>query len=68
MNIVLTELDAQPPGHRLIVGDLNADVQDIPSLTNALHENQYMDIGASTCFTAHPNTPTCYPPNHQQPT
>eukprot|EP00973_Karenia_brevis_P067166 9340549-Karenia_brevis.AAC.1 len=62
-HIVLDELSHQPPGHRIIAGDLNADTADIPTLQSALDTDQYIDLGASTCFNTDTHIPTCFPPN-----
>eukprot|EP00973_Karenia_brevis_P036340 5010409-Karenia_brevis.AAC.1 len=67
MSIVLDELKTQPTGHRVIAGDLNADIDDIPSLKDVFEDGSFIDVGASPCFSTQANIPTCYPPNHIQP-
>eukprot|EP00973_Karenia_brevis_P095780 12429084-Karenia_brevis.AAC.1 len=51
----------------IIAGDLNADTADIPTLQNALDNDSFVDLGASSCFNTDVNIPTCYPPNHITP-
>eukprot|EP00973_Karenia_brevis_P032648 4508159-Karenia_brevis.AAC.1 len=46
-HIIFEEFSHQPPGHRIIAGDLNADTADIPTLQSALDNNQFVDLGAS---------------------
>eukprot|EP00973_Karenia_brevis_P036401 5019798-Karenia_brevis.AAC.1 len=47
ISTILDEFASQPPGHRLIVGDLNADVADIPSLKHAVDCGDFIDVGAT---------------------
>eukprot|EP00973_Karenia_brevis_P051243 7117758-Karenia_brevis.AAC.1 len=44
MHIVLLELQSQPQGHRIIAGDLNADVCDLPSLQSVIDDGSFIDV------------------------
>eukprot|EP00973_Karenia_brevis_P093592 12418051-Karenia_brevis.AAC.1 len=44
LQIVFQELQSQPVGPRVILGDLNADPQDIPSLQDQLDQSHFIDI------------------------
>eukprot|EP00973_Karenia_brevis_P062664 8713665-Karenia_brevis.AAC.1 len=41
MKIVVNELSSQPEGPRIILGDLNANPEDIPTLQNLLDLGHY---------------------------
>eukprot|EP00973_Karenia_brevis_P019453 2668924-Karenia_brevis.AAC.1 len=49
LHIVVEELACHPHGPRIILGDLNADPEDLPTLHHHLHVGDLIDIGA------HPN-------------
>eukprot|EP00973_Karenia_brevis_P059319 8258023-Karenia_brevis.AAC.1 len=52
----------------MVVGDLNADTSDLPSLQAQLDTAEFIDIGAHPSHNSSTITPTCYPPNHVTPT
>eukprot|EP00973_Karenia_brevis_P016303 2231844-Karenia_brevis.AAC.1 len=51
----------------MVVGDLNADTSDLPSLQAYLDTAEFIDIGAHPSHNNSTITPTCYPPNHVTP-
>eukprot|EP00973_Karenia_brevis_P083643 11604614-Karenia_brevis.AAC.1 len=46
MSIIFNELHAQPQCPVLIIGDLNATTQDLPTLHKKLQDGDYVDLGA----------------------
>eukprot|EP00973_Karenia_brevis_P039915 5509768-Karenia_brevis.AAC.1 len=68
IHIVLQELDQQPVGPRMILGDLNADLDDLPAIKSVIDDATYVDLGAQIHLSSNINAPTCFPPNHHQPT
>eukprot|EP00973_Karenia_brevis_P023979 3306044-Karenia_brevis.AAC.1 len=67
MATILAELHTQPSGHRVIAGDFNADIADIPSLQEVVEDGSFIDVGATPCFNNQTCVPTCFPPNHVRP-
>eukprot|EP00973_Karenia_brevis_P031491 4345501-Karenia_brevis.AAC.1 len=46
MSTVIYELETQPSCPKMILGDLNADTNDLPALENKLNSGAFVDIGA----------------------
>ena len=60
LDAILQEIEAQPPGPTAIVGDLNAEPQDIGILHNLLLNKGWTDVGAQAhCWGEEDNTFTC---------
>ena len=60
MSYVLQDMESQPAGPKFIVGDLNAEIHNLPSLHGAIQKGTLKDIGANSAKYGVPNyTPTC---------
>ena len=68
LHAIFSEFDALPEGPKMLVGDLNADPSDLPTLQTHLDAGSYLDLGAQAHIYDQPSLqPTCYPPNHIHP-
>eukprot|EP00973_Karenia_brevis_P018422 2526579-Karenia_brevis.AAC.1 len=66
---IMKEFDEQPAGPRIILGDVNADPDDLEILHSNLNEGASIDVGAHAQIFDQPALqPTCYPPNNVAPT
>eukprot|EP00973_Karenia_brevis_P079790 11072025-Karenia_brevis.AAC.1 len=68
LRIVFDELQTQPKGPIVILGDLNAEPQDIPTLQAHLDQGDFVDLGAHPNFNKGTVANTCYAPNSTGPT
>eukprot|EP00973_Karenia_brevis_P041723 5774588-Karenia_brevis.AAC.1 len=46
LHAVFTEFESLPDGPKMLVGDFNADTNDLPALQSRLDTGQYIDLGA----------------------
>ena len=66
---ILADLEAQPPGPALIVGDFNADMSSLASMSGALERGVLLDVGYHANRWGQPAAePTCRAPGAAQPT
>ena len=58
--IAVNELDLQEPGPKMLVGDFNGELEDLPIIQHLLKEKGWIDVGshAQLCD-GQPNEPTC---------
>eukprot|EP00973_Karenia_brevis_P049906 6929546-Karenia_brevis.AAC.1 len=64
----MEEFQQLPDGPKMLVGDLNAYLCDLPSIASCVDAGTMIDLGASHVFDSPPSLPTCFPPNHLHPT
>eukprot|EP00973_Karenia_brevis_P038453 5303805-Karenia_brevis.AAC.1 len=59
ISMILNEFSQLPEGPRLIVGDFNADVENLPTLDAVVEEGKFVDLGAQAhVFNQPPTQPT----------
>ena len=69
LDAVLTEWDALPPGPKMLCGDLNCDIADLPDVNRRIQEGMIVDLGAYALLFGHQaNQPTCEAHNSFQAT
>ena len=61
ISILRSELQAMEPGPKMIMGDVNASTEDLPTILQMLSEEGWTDVGsvAHLCDGI-PNRPTCH--------
>eukprot|EP00973_Karenia_brevis_P061011 8483536-Karenia_brevis.AAC.1 len=65
---ILEEFDALPPGPKVLLGDLNADVGDLPTLQGQVDCGKLFDLGQhAQLFGGQAFAPICFPPNSGTP-
>ena len=65
---VLGEFDQMPIGPKLMVGDFNAELRDLTSLSAVLSEGTFLDLGEHASLIGQPRAqPTCFPNNDGAP-
>ena len=68
-HVVAEELRVQPRGPKTIVGDFNAELEDIPAPHALVQHEGWIDVGASAAiWGASSNEYTCISPNSRTPT
>ena len=62
LHVVTQEFAHMPPGPRLLCGDFNCDVEDLPTLGNMLATGDFVDLGSRANLFGQPiDKPTCFP-------
>ena len=61
LSIVAQENQSLPAGPKIIMGDLNCELQDLESVTTLISEEGWMDLGANAnIWGGKANEPTCH--------
>ena len=69
IQVVHGELDAQPKGPKIMAGDLNADVPNLPFLQTMIQNDGWTDVGAQAqMWGGTPNEHTCLGHNAKETT
>eukprot|EP00973_Karenia_brevis_P022644 3116630-Karenia_brevis.AAC.1 len=68
MSVIFEELQTHPRSPKIILGDLNADTDDIIALQQRLDDSEYIDLGNSMAHNEGNVAMTCFSPNNTHPT
>ena len=69
LDAVTNEWDSLPPGPKMLCGDFNCDLEDLPDVSRRLHDGTLIDLGAQAFLFGHETCqPTCEAHNSSQST
>ena len=69
LDAILSDMQQQPPGPMLILGDLNGDPETFPILTQQLEQGNILDVGKQAHQWGQPSAAyTCKAKNAKKPT